>query len=259
MYDADRDKVESELESLVALGEKLYYSIALENDRVDEATKATLEDMELPDFRNTYERWYTSARQAMSQILPQRLDDFTILYRNDKRKETNFTNYSLSDYMIGVRITRGVSVVVGPYAAIPKFKQQLDMLRSAQAALDSALTSITSLVRADLFDSELDQARELARNGFLRAAGAVAGVVLEGHLSAVCAQHSLKSRKKKPTINDLNELLKGSDVIDVATWRLIQHLGDLRNLCDHKSDRDPSADDVQDLISGADKITKTLF
>ena len=42
---------------------------------------------------------------------------------------------------------------------------------------------IRQLVQADLFDSELDAADELGKKKFTRAAGALAGVVLERHLS----------------------------------------------------------------------------
>lgn len=36
--------------------------------------------------------------------------------------------------------------------------------------------------------------------------------------------------KKNPTINDYNQQLKDSDIIDTTTWCFIQHLADLRNL-----------------------------
>ena len=111
---------------------------------------------------------------------------------------------------------------------------------------------------ADLFDSELDAASELAKKGFLRAAGAVAGVVLEKHLVQVCSNHSVVIRRKS-TISNLNDLLKERGVTDVAQWRFIQHLGDIRNLCDHNKAKEPTADEVNDLIAGVAKTLKTLF
>ena len=114
-------------------------------------------------------------------------------------------------------------------------------------------------MRADLFDSELDAARELAKNGFLREAGAIAGVILERHLAQVCANHSVRVRKKDPAINDLNQPLKDAGVLDVPAWRQIQRLGDIRNLCDHNKHREPTKEEVIELIDGVDKISKTLF
>jgi len=72
------------------------------------------------------------------------------------------------------------------------------------------LFEIRQLVQADLFDSEIGAARELLENKFLRAAGAVAGVVLEKHLRQVCDDRGLKILKKNPTLGDLNELLKAN-------------------------------------------------
>jgi hypothetical protein len=118
---------------------------------------------------------------------------------------------------------------------------------------------MVEIVQADLFDNELEAAQELNRKGFGRGAGAVAGVVLERHLSRIVAKHDLKPRKGAPTINDLNQLLKDSDVIDTATWRFVQHLGDLRNLCDHDKGRDPTKDQIGDLIAGVSKIVKTIL
>jgi hypothetical protein len=110
-----------------------------------------------------------------------------------------------------------------------------------------------------LFDSELDAARELLKNKFVRAAGAVAGVVLERHLAQVCANHNIAIAKKNPNISNLNDLLKKANVIDTAQWRFIQHLGDLRNLCDHNKKKEPTVDEIGDLIAGVEKISKTLF
>lgn len=66
-------------------------------------------------------------------------------------------------------------------------------------------------------------------------------------------------RKKDPAINDFNQPLKDAGVLDVPAWRQIQRLGDIRNLCDHNKHREPTKDEVIELIDGVDKISKTLF
>lgn len=110
-----------------------------------------------------------------------------------------------------------------------------------------------------MFDSELSAASDLLKKGFIRASGAIAGVVLEKHLSQVLDNHNLSTRKKHPSISDFNDLLKNGDVLDTPNWRQIQRLGDIRNLCDHNKDREPTKDEAQELISGVEKFTKTLF
>ena len=122
-----------------------------------------------------------------------------------------------------------------------------------------SLFDLKGLLQADLFDSELDAAKELGKKGFLRGSGAVAGVVLEKHLSQVCDNHGVKSRKKHPSISDYYQLLKDNEIIDKIEWRFIQRLGDLRNLCAHKKDREPTKEDITELIEGVDKVIKTVF
>ena len=132
-------------------------------------------------------------------------------------------------------------------------------MKAVKLRFESSLFDIRQLVQADFFDSELEAAKELAEHKFMRAAGAVAGVVLERRLAHVCDNHSVKVTKKAPGISDLNDALKGASVIDVPQWRFVQHLADIRNLCDHSKKVEPSAAQVDDLVVGVMKTVKTLF
>ena len=252
-------KFKDELKALIDEGELLRFSLALDLGVVDEETEKKLRGLKLPSFKDRYEHWYSVSMQVVRQLLPDRLSDFVKQYKDEKRKQTDFLTYGVSDYMIGLRRTRGYETVVDGKAAFPKFEQQLNILKSTQARLESSLFDMLEILQADLFDDELDAATELSRKGFLRGAGAVAGVVLERHLGHVCVKHNLRTRKKAPTISDFNQMLKDGDVIDTPTWRFIQLLGDLRNLCDHPKDRDPSKEEVNDLVSGVEKVIKTVF
>jgi len=86
----------------------------------------------------------------------------------------------------------------------------------------------------------------------------LAGVVLEGHLHGVFNNHSL-TVPKKATLGVLIEDLKKNDVLDIPNWRFLQHLTDIRNLCDHKLDREPTKEDVIALLEGVKKAIKTIY
>ena len=216
----------------------------------------------LPSFKEKYQIWYSEALAIIKLLLPDRVEDFIKLYEKPKnRKEIKYGNYVIEDYLQRLTVTRGwdQKKIVGPEAAIPQFQQQSKILESAKRRFESSLFDIKQLVQADLFDSELEAAKELNKKGFTRGAGAIAGVVLEGHLFQVCENHKINVRKKNPTINDLNQILKDNDVIEMKDWRFIQHLADLRNLCDHKKKKDPIQSDINELIQGVEKVTKTIF
>lgn len=214
----------------------------------------------IPKFSRDYQNWYSESHAVIKQLIPDRLQDFIRLYEKPKgRKEIVYGNYVIEDYLQGLQVTSGGRVKVDKSAAVNQFKQQRAILKSANLRFDSSLFDIVQLVQADLLDSELDAARILQKNKFYRAAGAIAGVVIEKHLAQVCVNHKLVVTKKNPTISDFNDLLKNSVAVEVAQWRFIQHLGDLRNLCDHNKSKEPTNDDIEDLITGTEKITKTIF
>lgn len=176
----------------------------------------------------------------------------------NSRKQITAENYVIQDFLQGLSVTYAGGVKVDGSAAYLQFKQQLSILRAAKQRFTSALFEIRQLVQADLFDSEIEVARELARSKFFRAAGAVAGVILERHLHQVCIDHNVNITKSKPTLSVLNDALKNAGVIDVPQWRFNQHLGDIRNNCDHARTPDPTKDQVEDLLSGTAKILKTI-
>lgn len=253
-----------DLDRLIADGDILLYAMFNECDPAGFKKALTDADQKipkLPSFKAKYQAWYSEAGALIKQILPDRIDDFVRHYQKPKpRKEISYENYRIEDYLQGLTITRGwEKEVVGPDAAIPHFQQQQAILEAASARFESSLFDIEQLVQADLFDSELAAASELVKKGFTRAAGAMAGVVLEKHLGQVCKNHNITIRKKHPTIADFNDLLKNGNVLDTPSWRQVQRLGDLRNLCDHNKDREPTKEEVDELIAGTEKLTKTLF
>ena len=273
-------KYKSDLDALVSQGGTLQIAIQHESfpeqtieafeklfkeqskDRSAEEIKKTASEVikNLPSFLTTYQTWYSEAKALIKQLLPDRLDDFVRHYEKPKpRKDITFENYRIEDYLQGLRITRAHEVIVDKSAAIPHFQQQLAILDAVKKRFESSLFDIKQLVQADVFDSELDAAQELAKNGYLRAAGAMCGVVLERHLGQVASNHSVDITKKNASIGDYNNALKEAGVVDTPQWRSIQLLADIRNICDHKKAADPTPDQINDLIQGVSKLIKTLF
>jgi hypothetical protein len=229
-----RERIGSELKSLLKQGLEL---------RVEQLSKKG--DI---NFRIGYQDWYTRALAVAQQLLPERIDEFTNLYNNKK------TGYDIAGYLLDSSPT-----IYHVNAARMRFMQQYQILESAQTRLDDILTNIHGLVQAEILDNELDAASELLRAQHIRSAGTLAGVVLERHLAKVCSSRNLTSHKKKPTLADWNDILKDANAYDIPTWRGIQRLIDIRNLCAHPGDRDPTREEVDELIREVGRITKTIL
>ncbi len=241
------EKYKKDIDTLIKKGEKLL-SILRTNES-------------LIQFRKEYEIWYSESLSLIKIVLPNRAVDFEkyyyqkggeclkdyITYTPPRREKVNFDTYFNDIPAEKVDYAKSL------------FENQLGIVKAAKRRFESSLFDIKQLVQADLFDSELDAARELNKKGFVRGAGAIAGVVLEGHLSQVCKNHKIGVTKKKPTIHDYNQRLKDNDIIGVSNWRSIQRLADLRNSCDHDKNSEPTKEEIKELIDGVEKITKTIF
>lgn len=242
------EKYKLDLSKLINSGEDLISFLGDDNSK-------------LSKFRSGYEIWYSEAVYLVKNLLNERTKDFELYYNNPKSN-------CIKNALVFTPPKREALEIDTLYLTVPAsisdrtkvlFINQLNILKSIEQRFESSLFDIKQLVQGDLFDSELGAAKELNKNKFSRAAGALAGVVLEKHLTQVCDNHNIKITKKDPSISDLNDLLKNNSVIETKDWRFIQHLGDIRNLCDHKKTKEPTHDDVQDLINGVEKITKTIF
>lgn len=257
------DQLKKDLDLLISKGQLLYYTLVNDLGKFD---KESLEHLKkegikfLSNFKKEYEKWYSESCEIIKTVLPDRLQDFVLYYKREKRKDITYETYTMSDYIIGLQVTRGYvkESVVDTSASITKLEAQKNILESCKRRFESTLFDLVKTIQADLFDSELDAAKSLNKNGYVRAAGAMAGVVLERQLSEICIQHNLKFKKKNLTINDFNEALKTNSIIDIPTWRNIQFLADIRNLCDHDKKQEPKKEQVNDLIEGVNKIIKTI-
>lgn len=271
-----KDKIREEISDLLKQGVEIY-SAEWKKETGDKtpakktASKTTKKaqpeeaktEKQAISLGQAYQAWYTKALPVVKQILPDRYADFVEQYKLEKRKDDiTYLTYTISDYLIGLRITRGWEKenVVNAFGAFSsKFEKQLTILSSCVERLDSVLSDIQGTLQAELFDDELDAAQELHKKGHLRAAGALCGVTLERHLATVAKNHGVSITKKDPTISDFNDAFKNANIYDVPNWRFIQRLGDIRNLSVHFKGREPTKDEVDEMITGTKKVLKTIF
>jgi hypothetical protein len=114
------------------------------------------------------------------------------------------------------------------------------------------LSSIRSLVQAELFDSELDQASELLEQGYKGPAAVVAGVVLETTLRDLCDQLSPSIPHGK--LDQMNGALAKAGVYNKLQQKRITAIADIRNSAAHGKWNDFSETDVADMIKDVQRF-----
>lgn len=106
------------------------------------------------------------------------------------------------------------------------------------------LSSIRTLVQAEVFDSELEQANELLGSGYFTAAAVIAGVVLETALRELCDKEGISHGK----LDKMNADLAKAGIYNKLMQKRITALADIRNSAAHGKPNEFKEQDVIDMI-----------
>jgi len=193
-----------------------------------------------PDVGRVYQQWYSAARVILAMNQPNRLAEFDAAYS------------LIRPALRGRHITKD-----GQFSLMDHINAQFDILAAVPAHLRFSIYDIELEAYSVLMDDELEAARHLLSKGFSRPAGVLAGVILERHLKNLLRKHTPPIKyRKNATLSSINDLCKET-VYDLVTWRKVQYLTDLRNLCAHDKTREPTKDQVAELVGGVSAILMT--
>ena len=112
------------------------------------------------------------------------------------------------------------------------------------------LRSVGSLVHAQLFNDELEQARELHASGYNAAAAVVAGVVLETTLRKLCGDNGIAVAK----LGKMNADLAKAGFYNVLVQKRVTMLADIRNKAAHGDTASFTDADVTDMIAQVERF-----
>lgn len=112
------------------------------------------------------------------------------------------------------------------------------------------LSSVKSLVQAEVFDSELEQASELLESGYKAPAAVIAGVVLETALRDICSENSIPHAK----LDKMNADLAKAGVYNKLQQKKITTLADIRNNAAHGHWEEFNNDDVKEMIRDVERF-----
>lgn len=211
-------------------------------------------------FALKYQHWYTRALRVVEVLAPDRYTEFKSYYEIDpKRRSLGYGTYVIQDYLKGVAPSGYHYNDFNTEAEVGRcFFNQLTIFHSLSERTGSILANIDVQLLSELQDAELETARALLKIS-VRAAGSLAGVVIEHHLQKLAVRHGIIVKKKTPAISDLNDSLKNAGVFDTPRWRKVTYLADVRNICSHKKDIEPTKEQVAELIDGANWLIKNVL
>jgi hypothetical protein len=112
------------------------------------------------------------------------------------------------------------------------------------------LLSLRTLVQAEVFDYELEQASELFSSGYYTAAAVIAGVVLETALRELCDRNSIPHGK----LDKMNADLAKADVYNKLNQKKITALADIRNSAAHGKPDQFTDQDVANMIKDVNQF-----
>ncbi len=117
------------------------------------------------------------------------------------------------------------------------------------------LITFKQIVQAEVFDSELEQAKSLLENGYKNAAAVIAGVVLETAIKELCLNNNIDLEKKRLT--RLNDDLAKAGVYNTLEQKRITALADIRNNAAHGKYDEFTIEDVERMISDIERFLLT--
>jgi hypothetical protein len=245
MIDA-RSQVEEELKQLLEQQKRILRS---------------LEDIkDIIEFRTVYQRWDAQSLKIVQTLTREKYEEFVTYFSNNPNRK--LLEASIQDYVRGLGQGKDGYTEELPFnpqeRARLQFLNHLQVLDELSYRVETVLADVEDHLFVELQEKELEAANALKKVS-LRAAGALAGNVLERHLQRVAKNHSVTIPKEEATIRELNDPLKLGKAYDFATWREIQRLGDLRSLCLHERNSSPTKEQIEDLISGVSAIIKSVL
>jgi hypothetical protein len=212
-----------------------------------------------PELRREYLKWYSQAQLVVNKSLSSMAREFGKLYYAAEETDGEGDAWHYWGIRSYLRTTQDYSDKVRLFEK--RFRadveQQRGILLAIPHAIDIRALEIAALVTADLVEGELNEAHLLLSHGFVRAAGAVAGVALEAHLKLLHNQSNL-TYSDKDTIVPLATRLRQAGAITLGDEKKCIAMSDTRNKCDHKNKQDPTSEEVDELIDDVDRFVKRV-
>lgn len=174
-------------------------------------------------FAGLYLGWYAESSGMIRQLAPARLDEFSRLYRVEKRRRLDYETYVIEDYLMGVSLHGGFGNLDAMRAiAARRFHMQLLLLKSLEPSMRRGLDDLRTEIARDLARTLLHKAQSAQQLGKSQSALDLASSALQLHVLTVHRRHNLKPPKNPSLTISGRSLVRAGVLGDEYLARLEQ-------------------------------------
>ncbi|MGN6207779.1 hypothetical protein [Asticcacaulis sp.] len=174
---------------------------------------------------HAFVKWLTKAKQLVSSACGEGSQYFKMFEKLEKPTAME-TNYSMMK-----RLFAAVAGISEDYSS-------------------GYFLTAKSLIQAEVFSDELDQAKSLFENGYISAAAVVAGVVLETNLRQLWIEKvANEATIVRQSLNRMNDELASSGAYNSLVQKQVLSIAAIRNSAAHGNHDEYNADDVRNMIA----------
>jgi len=213
----------------------------------------TKRNIELTKFKNNYLSWYYATSSCIKFLRPDKYKEFIDLFKDNREKNALLisNNYKIENFIKNEELADISNNLIQEEAkriniTLNLFHYQQLMIKAIIDNLDLVSFNYEKETYMTFQEENIDSAQELLDNDFIRAAGALCGVIIEKHLKPKLLPFDADAYKL--TLNALNDKCKINDLYSEIERKRISHMAGIRNLCDHKKPTDPTKQQIQTLI-----------
>jgi hypothetical protein len=137
------------------------------------------------------------------------------------------------------------------YSNLTNLQAMMSVFAAAKEDFDGGhLRSVRTLVQAELFNTELEQATELLDKGYKVPSAVIAGTVLETGLRELCNRSSLSVGK----LDKMNADLAKAGTYNLLRQKQITALAEIRNKAAHGRPTEFTDADVKAMIADIERF-----
>ena len=200
-------------------------------------------------FIECYLTGFYSTSKSIKFLYQEKYQEFNSFYYNQNTTESRHpVNFKICNYLKNEKLNHtSIYYFNNEYERIKIVYDNFNNQRLILKAIIDNFYSFSFNYEKETYmpfqEENIDSTQELFDNNFIRASGAICGVIIEKHLKNKLLSNTPSDLTPTTlTIDPLNKECKKNNIYTKTEFKKILHLTDIRNLCDHKTTKDPTKD-----------------